>query len=1013
MRLDEKICRHGRLAGINTECLAVITKRQLRKRIRAARAELWDVQKNATAKRIEWLESNAQDIARAANEVDWKKKMTEMARLAKERGINRKMTNAIKGYHQGLDRIEVPKYNWFYSHEAKEIYHYDNGVFEAHAAMRPQAGLQPTSPHRFHTHHHLKVLPSDAVIATVQVSDEHIILKGVCETSNIWKEVTNTKEIEKLIKARNKRHLQQATVEEGRIHDPVMQSLIEQHGTNDLVDDLIEGRMNIDEVADEAIQAWLSAVQQTASEMKLPRMTGEIPVDEFQAAFKAVDEHTSSSPSGLHYSLWKVLARDNDCAKWLSLMMSLPFMHGFVNQRWTTEIDVMLEKKKGNRKIHQLRIIGILEADFNTALKILFGRRLMKMAETNESLSEEQWGSRANRTSTDAALLKMMTFEYGRYMKATIALFANDQTACFDRMWPDLSNVVAQAYGAEKEPLQCRSKTIHALKRHIKTGHGVSKTPYCNMSGDAQIQGEVQGKGDVPGLWAMTSSTLLRAHQQLAPGLELPSVCGATAIKRNNAGYVDDVDTMTSSMDYGDAAAEEAMCKLTVSAQKWSNIQDVVAASTAFHKCAAQILTYRPKNGSLEINYDYKYSIKLQDSVGAETEIKLLRADMPNVGLGFSQCPDGNMKHEFAAREQKIQHMCKAAVSMYLSQREAHTMLKCRLEPQTTYGMRLSQFTSKQCHKLDVKVMRTFLPLLVVNRSSPRAMVHGPIQYGGMGILKHSASQDKWGISYLLQTLRWDKEPAQNVIAVLNSFQQASGFVSKVLSCPEIAIDYVGNGWIRHIRDRLRMLRGRLEVEDAWSPKIQRVDDEAIMELIAFSGDLTLKEKTLANECRLYIGVTCISELATDGGTHIPFERLQGRWQATQVDSRHWPNQPEPEKKHWSAFRRCLRKTFCTTESPWKMGGSYKLDTPLKDWMLVERNIKYQCYIRGRDIFWQDEHNCYECVLTSTTNIYEINYDAVTQPPIDSHPIRARFIGDGRIWIWRSYRVRDIPREPS
>jgi len=41
-------------------------------------------------------------------------------------------------------------------------------------------------------------------------------------------------------------------------------------------------------------------------------------------------------------------------------MMSLPFMYGFINTRWTRSIDVMLEKKRGNRKIHMLRIIGLL-----------------------------------------------------------------------------------------------------------------------------------------------------------------------------------------------------------------------------------------------------------------------------------------------------------------------------------------------------------------------------------------------------------------------------------------------------------------------------------------------------------------------------------------------------------------------------------------------------------------------------------------------------------------------------
>eukprot|EP00970_Alexandrium_tamarense_P013903 scaffold3774_cov137-Alexandrium_tamarense.AAC.4 len=50
-------------------------------------------------------------------------------------------------------------------------------------------------------------------------------------------------------------------------------------------------------------------------------------------------------------------------------MLSLPFTYGFVNERWTKEIDVMLAKEKGDTQIHKNRLIGLLEADFNTALK--------------------------------------------------------------------------------------------------------------------------------------------------------------------------------------------------------------------------------------------------------------------------------------------------------------------------------------------------------------------------------------------------------------------------------------------------------------------------------------------------------------------------------------------------------------------------------------------------------------------------------------------------------------------
>ena len=132
----------------------------------------------------------------------------------------------------------------------------------------------------------------------------------------------------------------------------MIQALVTDQGSNDLVDQLLKGELFMMEVTDEAIQAWLSALQQTSNDMVLPRIYGTISVEEFQTAFKAVNERTSSSPSNLHYSIWKVVSQEDDLAESLGIMMSTPFMYGFVNTRWSTVVDVMLEKKKDNRRIY-------------------------------------------------------------------------------------------------------------------------------------------------------------------------------------------------------------------------------------------------------------------------------------------------------------------------------------------------------------------------------------------------------------------------------------------------------------------------------------------------------------------------------------------------------------------------------------------------------------------------------------------------------------------------------------
>ena len=83
----------------------------------------------------------------------------------------------------------------------------------------------------------------------------------------------------------------------------------------------------------------------------------------------------------------------------------------------------------------------------------------------------------------------------------------------------------------------------------------------------------------------MMSSILLFTHALLYTGLNLPSVVRKKGIEKNNDAYADDVDTWASSMDYGRIESNSVMIRLTTGAQKWSNLQDVAAASTSLHKC--------------------------------------------------------------------------------------------------------------------------------------------------------------------------------------------------------------------------------------------------------------------------------------------------------------------------------------------------------------------------------------------------------------------------------------------
>ena len=209
-------------------------------------------------------------------------------------------------------------------------------------------------------------------------------------------------------------------------------------------------------------------------------------------------------------------------------------------------------------------------------------------------------------------------------------------------------------------------------------------------------------------------------------------------------------------MGYGQTELHSIMCKLIGGAQKWSNIQDVVAASAAFHKCITQLLGHIIVASSLVLYYKFEFKMDLLDIKGARTQSLLVSSDKPNKGLGFCLAPDGNQKYEYACRVEKIKHICKAAVSMHLRQYDIFILLTCRLIAQTTYIMQPSQLTEKQCHALHVLVLGVSLPLMKINLSTPRALVYGPLQYSRMDIVNHSILrdqvQDQWAYYYFTNT---------------------------------------------------------------------------------------------------------------------------------------------------------------------------------------------------------------------------------------------------------------------
>ena len=91
---------------------------------------------------------------------------------------------------------------------------------------------------------------------------------------------------------------------------------------------------------------------------------------------------TATSPSGRHLGLYKALLGIENISEFFAGMCELPAKYGFAPKRWAYALKLMIEKDKGIPRVSRLRVIHLLEADYNFVLRNMWGRRLVKKEET-------------------------------------------------------------------------------------------------------------------------------------------------------------------------------------------------------------------------------------------------------------------------------------------------------------------------------------------------------------------------------------------------------------------------------------------------------------------------------------------------------------------------------------------------------------------------------------------------------------------------------------------------------
>ena len=222
-----------------------------------------------------------------------------------------------------------------------------------------------------------------------------------------------------------------------------------------------------------------------------------------------MNEKTTSGLSNIHFGHHLACSKHENNAHFESQMSAIPYQTGYSPARYQKSVNAMLLKKAGKTDVDSLRTIVLLEPDFNHMNKKL-GRDIMYFAEKHQLIAPEQFGSRKHHSSIDQVLIKTLFYDILRIRRQDGYLCSNDAKGCYDRITHSMASFALQRVGLPTPPIVSMFSTLQRMRHYIRTGYGISHTPYGNTWHQGKpTQGSGQGNGASPSIWVMLSTPLL------------------------------------------------------------------------------------------------------------------------------------------------------------------------------------------------------------------------------------------------------------------------------------------------------------------------------------------------------------------------------------------------------------------------------------------------------------------------------------------------------------------------
>ena len=262
-------------------------------------------------------------------------------------------------------------------------------------------------------------------------------------------------------------------------------------------------------------------------------------ISEFITFIKNAKEKSACSPSGRSYSHYKTLLENRKILEVLHRIFELALDNNIILKRWAQTITTLIPKDEGLIYIHRLRAIHVVEAELQFFSKIIYAKRMVKVAEKHNAITDEQYGGRKGRRAQSVVLNKILYYAISHQKRMDAAFLDNDAKACYDRIVPSLAGIETRKWGLSKKTVDITRSIIENQQFKVKTAHGVSGTSY-QYSNDDQLYGVGQGLGWSGAIWMATSNTICDVLKAKCAGMRFISPNKQIIVHKMGDLFVDD-----------------------------------------------------------------------------------------------------------------------------------------------------------------------------------------------------------------------------------------------------------------------------------------------------------------------------------------------------------------------------------------------------------------------------------------------------------------------------------------